>query len=77
MKKRPLTTFLCTAALLGFLLGIHDGRIALWKDGSPEPVQVFPYRAAMLPREDRQALENGIPIGDDADLAQLIEDYLS
>ena len=62
---------------LGFLLGIHDGRIALWKDGDPEPVKVFPYFASMLPKADRDALEKGIYLDEDADLRSLLEDYLS
>ena len=33
---------------LTFLLGVHGGSIALWKDGSPEPVRVFPYPVSCL-----------------------------
>jgi len=29
-----LTSFFCSAILFGFLLGVHEGRIALWKDES-------------------------------------------
>lgn len=65
------------ALFFGFLLGVQNGFIALWKDGSPEPIQVFPYRAASLPIADQQALENGIRIDSGTDLAQLLEDYLS
>ncbi len=66
-----------SAVLLGFLLGIHDGRIALWKDGVSQPLRVFPYRAEMLPLSDQQALEKGIALEDESDLVQLLEDYLS
>lgn len=65
------------AFALIFLLGIQDGYIALWKDGSQEPVEVFPFRAEMLPAADQQALEKGIRIENSQQLAQLMEDYLS
>ncbi len=64
-------------AALGFLLGIQDGYIALWKDGSSEPVEVFPFRAEMLPRADQQKLADGIRIENAQQLTQLMEDYLS
>ena len=63
--------------LVGFLLGIHDGYITLWRDGDPNPAQVFPYKAEYLPNADRKALENGIHIGSEEELQQLLEDYLS
>ena len=68
---------LYSMVLVGFLLGIHGGRIALWEDGNPEPVKVFPYSAQLLPRKDRQALEKGIHFDTQEELAQRIEDYLS
>lgn len=60
----------------GFLLGIHNGYIALWRDGNPEP-QVSAYRADLLPPEDQRRLKEGIRIDDEAQLIQLLEDYLS
>ena len=69
--------YLQTALLLGFLLGIHNGYIALWKDGDAQPVQVYPYKAAHLPVSDQMALEKGIVTESETELAQLLEDYLS
>ena len=63
--------------LLGFLLGIHEGKIALWKDNDPKPMQVFPYRAELLPEADQKALKNGIRVENIRQLQSLIEDYLS
>ncbi len=65
------------ALLLGFLLGVSDGYIALWKDGISQPVRVFPYRAEILPIIDQRALEKGIHLDEGSGLAQLLEDYLS
>ena len=63
--------------LLSFILGVHDGHIALWRSGCSEPVEVFPLRAAMLPRSDQERLKKGIAIDSAEDLAELMEDYLS
>lgn len=65
------------ALICTFLLGIHDGYIALWKDGNPQPVQIYPYKAEFLPVADQKALEKGITVDDSRELAQLLEDYLS
>lgn len=77
MKKRSVTRLVLPLALAVYLLGIHDGKIALWHGDDPEPVEVFPYRAALLPEEDRQRLEKGIPIDSMEDLRRLVEAYLS
>ena len=74
MKMR---NFSCSIVLLGFLLGIHEGKIALWKDNDPEPIKVFPYSAEMLPEADQKALQKGIEIKSMKQLYSLIEDYLS
>ena len=72
------TTHLCALVLiLGFLLGIQDGRIALWKDGQAQPVKVFPIQANMLPEADRKALEKGIAIENSSELTRILEDFLS
>lgn len=77
MKKKILSHLLSIALVAVYLLGIHDGKIALWEGDDPEPVQVFPYRASMLPAEARKLLEKGIPIESMEELRQLAEQYLS
>ena len=72
-----ISRYFCFALMFGFLLGVRNGYIALWRDGDAKPVQVFPYRAEMLPDADRQALEKGIHIADEDELKRLLEDYLS
>ena len=71
--RKPLLT---GCILLGFILGIRDGYIALWEEGKDQP-RVFPYRAEMLPEPDQKRLEKGIRIPDESKLAQILEDYLS
>lgn len=64
-------------ATLFFLLSIKDGYIALWKDNSVVPLEVFPYKAQLLPEADQRRLEQGIIINTQEELMQLLEDYLS
>lgn len=59
------------------LLGSHKGYVALFQAGSEEPMQIFPYRVTSLPPADQAALEQGIPIRSESELAQRLEDYLS
>ena len=63
--------------IFGFILGVQGGNIALWREGYPDPVRVFPYRAEMLPPEAQDALSRGIPIEDLSQLEELAENYLS
>ena len=63
--------------VFGLLLGIHDGKIALWKDEDPQPIQISPYRASLLPPADQNVLKHGIPIEDEHHLNRLLQDYLS
>ena len=65
------------ALVLGFLLGIRDGYVALWKDGNPQPAEVFPYQIRFLPVADQQALARGIRVDDMIEVNRLLEDYLS
>ena len=65
------------ALVFGFILGISDGYVALWKDGESKPAEVFPYQARFLPAADQQALEKGIHLDSALELNQLLEDYLS
>ena len=74
MKKQRILTNL---VLFGFILGIHEGRIALWKDNQDKPMKVFPYQASMLPEVDQKRLEKGIHVDSLSELYQLVEDYLS
>lgn len=63
--------------LLSLLLGCHKGYVALFQAGSSEPMQIFPYPVTSLPPADQLALQEGIPIRSEKELAQRLEDYLS
>ena len=74
MKKQKILT---NIVLLGFILGIHEGQVALWKDNQKKPMKVFPYQASMLPEADQKRLEKGIHVESLSELYKLVEDYLS
>lgn len=74
---KHLHHIICGIFLLGFMLGVHDGRVALWKEDDPQPIRIFPYRVTSLPPADQRALEKGIVIEAKEQLHRLLEDYLS
>ena len=74
MKKHKLLTAII---LFGFILGIHKGNVALWKDGIDQPIKVFPYQASLLPQEDQKRLEQGVHVDSISQLKKLIQDYFS
>lgn len=61
---------------LGFLLGIHSGRLALWQGDDPEPVHIFYVRAEELPPADQILLCRGLKAATVEELYALLEDYL-
>lgn len=65
------------ALMLTCILGTHEGFIALWKPGGPEPIWVSSCRVECLPPADQAALHRGIPARTPRDLARLLEDFLS
>jgi hypothetical protein len=77
MKKSVTTQLLCCALMAVYLLGVHDGKVALWSGDDPEPTRVFPYSVSLLPEDARTLLEQGIPINSMDDLNRLMEAYLS
>ena len=64
-------------AAVGFVLGTCKGYLALWKEGEPEPFQIFPVKVDQLPEADRKQLEEGIPARSEIELSSLLEDFLS
>ena len=64
-------------AVLYLLLGTWKGYVALFESGREEPRQIFPCPVDSLPETDRAALTGKIPIRNDRDLQQALEDYLS
>ena len=62
---------------LYLLLGSWKGYVALFEKGQEEPKQIFPCPVDSLPEADRFLLEEKIPIMNERDLQQALEDYLS
>jgi len=62
---------------LYLLLGSWKGYVALFEKGKEEPRQIFPCPVDTLPETDQLALEQKIPIRNQRDLQQALEDYLS
>lgn len=74
MSKRGV---IANILLLGFLLGIYEGKVALWKDNQKKPIKIFPYQASLLPEADQERLRQGVHVNSISELYKLIEDYFS
>ena len=72
-----LRKHLCLVLALGWILGIHQGFIALWEENATEPAAVYPHKASLLPPAEEQLLRSGIRIQDEAHLQFLLMNYLS
>lgn len=77
MKRRKIAQIFTAAVLTSILIGVHNGRIALWRDDDPEPFKVFPYRASMLPDKQEEMVRKGIRVESMEELQRLLEAYLS
>ena len=77
MKQRMLSQFLCAALMMSFLLGVHEGRLALWKDDNPTPCKVFPCPVIVLPRAVQLQLKEGLRLETMDDVNRLLENFLS
>ena len=73
MRQRQL----CLLLALYLLLGSWKGYVALFEKDKEEPRQIFPCPVSALPDPDREALEAKIPIRNQRQLQQILEDYLS
>ena len=62
---------------LSLYLSVHNGNLALFREGHTVPVQVYPRSVEAYPKKDQLALSVGIPITSKQQLAQLLEAYLS
>ena len=74
MKIRRYLSYILLA---GILVGIHNGRLAVWQGEDPQPSVILPYPADLLPEADRMALEKGIRMESKEDLIRFMEDYCS
>ena len=60
-----------------FILGCHEGFVALWDQTRSSPVEVYPLQVNTLPPADQALLRQGIPIRSREQLQHSLEDYLS
>lgn len=59
------------------LLGVFEGKLALFIGESPYPNKVYDFFVRNLPEEDRKILSAGMEISSEAELRAILEDYMS
>ncbi len=69
--------FLYLTLIFTFILGSHEGFVALWTQAGGDPAWVSPYKVSSLPTQDQKSLEQGIQVTSCQELHQLLEDLLS
>ena len=75
--NQKMKTHAAMLALTGFLLGLRDGRLALWQEGNSHPEQIYDIRADSLPPADQIKLRRGIQVESREELWEILENYLS
>lgn len=58
-------------------LGEWDGKVALFEKGGTQPIEVYEIVLRTLPEEEQARLYARIPIADDGELENLLENYTS
>ena len=60
-----------------FIIGIENGRVAVFREGEEKPFMVTDTYANTLPKIDRDELEKGVNVSGEKELQKAIEDYCS
>lgn len=59
------------------MLGIFEGKLALYRGESPYPNVVYEFFVRNLPQEDQNRLSEGIFVSSERELEILLEDFMS
>ena len=59
------------------VLGIFEGKLALFVGESPYPNIVYDFFVRNLPEEDQNRLSEGIFVSSESELEKLLEDFMS
>lgn len=59
------------------VLGVFEGKLALFKGKSPYPNIVYDFFIRNLPKEDQSRLSEGIAVSSQSELEALLEDFMS
>ena len=58
-----------------YLVREYEGRIGVFLEGEPLPLQELPVVVAELPKTDQLLLASGIPAENKRELLRILEDY--
>ena len=59
------------------VLGVFEGKLALFAGESPYPNMVYDFFVRNLPPEDQERLDEGIKVSSESELETLLEDFMS
>ena len=65
------------AAIPARRLGEWKGQLALFEEGTAEPIEVYEVSVLTLPTEEQKRIREGITVENEDILAELLENYTS
>lgn len=72
---RPDAPPRAASSAVQYLLKDHGGRLALYRQGESEPLEVYEVYTHLLPEQDVESLRAGIPLQSEEQLDRLLEDF--
>ncbi len=76
-SAEPENPLLEAATDTAYLVKLQDDRLYVFAEGSREPSAIYDLPAGWLPDYDRILLEYGFRVSNEAELRELLEDYIS
>lgn len=72
---RPDASPRAASSAMQYLLKDNGGRLALYRPGEAQPLRVYEVYTHLLPAQDVESLQAGIPIESEEQLDRLLEDF--
>lgn len=76
-QESTVTSTTATQPVTVYIIGIYDGKIAVFEEDGGNPIKIYDTYASTLPEFDRQSLDLGITVYGEEELARRIEDFTS
>ena len=76
-SAEPENPLLEAATDTAYLVKLQDDRLYVFAEGSRAPSAIYDLPAGWLPDYDRILLEYGFRVSNEAELRELLEDYIS
>ena len=76
-KPRAIIQEITTEELTRYTIKEYNGRIALYKDDNPKPINVYDIFVSSLPETDITTIRSGITVYSEIEAQHIIDEYTS